>query len=59
MLVNLLIVCLIVGLIVAIIYYMPLPPPFKNIAYIIIGIILIIYLISLLTGGPGLHRGLL
>jgi hypothetical protein len=50
LLINLLVLLLICGLIYWIITLIPLPPPFKNIALIIFGIIVIIYLISMLTG---------
>lgn len=38
----------------AIVYYIPLPVPIKNIAYVILGVILLVALLSLL-GVPGLH----
>ena len=49
-LITLLIVCLVLGVIYYIITILPLPAPFRTIALVIIGVIAIIYLISLLFG---------
>ena len=47
----LLIVCLIFGLVYYIVSVLPLPPPFKNIALVIVGVIGLVYLLGLLLGG--------
>jgi uncharacterized protein YhhL (DUF1145 family) len=51
LLVSLLILCLIGYVVFYIIGLLPLPQPIKNIALIIFGIIVIIYLLQLLVGG--------
>jgi len=51
LLVTLLILILILGVIVWVIGQLPLEPPFKNIAYAVVGLIVVIYLISILAGG--------
>lgn len=59
LLVTVLIVGLIVWLVVWIMNLLPIAQPFKNIALAIVGVIILIYLVSLLTGGglPNIHVG--
>lgn len=58
MLINLLIAVIILGAICYIISLIPMAPPFKQIAYLIIGIIALLCLINLLDGmGHGLWGG--
>jgi len=49
-LVHLLILVIILGVIWYVVTLVPIPPPFKNVALVIIGAIAVIYLISLLFG---------
>jgi hypothetical protein len=49
-LISLLVAVIIVGLIVWLIRYLPLPPPFRTIATVIVVIILILWLLSSFTG---------
>jgi hypothetical protein len=55
LLINLIILLLILGLIYWIVSILPVPSIFKLIAQVIIGVVLIIYLLSFLTGCEGLH----
>ena len=55
LLVTLLIVVLICALIWWILSLIPIPEPFKTIVIVIFAIIIVIYLISLLTGLPHAH----
>ena len=49
---TILIWALVLGLIALVIYHMPIPHPFKTIAYCVLGVVLILVLVSLLPGGP-------
>lgn len=49
-LINILILLLILSLIYYVITLLPLPPIFRNVAQIVLAIVVIIYLASLLTG---------
>jgi hypothetical protein len=49
-LVHLLILVVILGVIWYIVTVIPMPPPFKNVALLIIGAIAVLYLVSLLFG---------
>lgn len=50
-LLTLLIVVLIVGVIIWAIGLVPLPAPFKTIAYVVVALILVIYLLQMLPVG--------
>lgn len=54
-LVGLLIAVIVVGLLVYLIRMLPIDEPFKNIAIIVLVIILIIWLLGGLTGFQGIH----
>ena len=56
LLIDLLILCLIAGLVYWILTLIPLPPPFKNVAIAIFLIIIVIILISMMFGGLPLPR---
>lgn len=55
MLVTLLILVVILGIIAAIINYLPLAQPFKTIAYLLLALIAVVFLVQLLPVG---HLGL-
>jgi hypothetical protein len=60
MLISLLIMCLVLGLLYYLIQMLPLPPPFKQIALVVIIIIAIIWLLENFGGGfLGPSRGCL
>jgi hypothetical protein len=48
---SLLVMVIVLGLIYWLITMLPLPPPFKNIALVIIVVICLIYLLGILFGG--------
>jgi hypothetical protein len=54
LLITVLILGLIIGVLVWIIGLIPMPPIFKTVCYVIIGVIILIWLLSLL---PGAHFG--
>ena len=55
-LVSLLIMVLIAGVIYMIIGMIPMPPTFKQIAYVILAVICLLYLLGMLTGSVGPMR---
>ena len=60
-LVTIFVLCLIGGLIFWLFQYLPIPQPFKNIAYVVVILIFIVILISIFFGGInvgdiGFHR---
>jgi hypothetical protein len=54
LLLTLLVYLLILGVVYWVITIIPLPPPFRTIALVIFAILVIVMLISMLTGGLGL-----
>lgn len=51
LLISILIVCLIVGVIYWALSVLPLPPPVRMVVQVVLAIIVVIWLISLLSGG--------
>jgi hypothetical protein len=51
LLVTLLILILILGVIIWVIGQLPIEQPFKSIAYALVGLIVVFYLIAILAGG--------
>lgn len=54
LLISLLVLCLVGGLIYYLITILPLPAPFKTVAFCILVLIAILYLVGYLPGGPHL-----
>lgn len=55
LLITILIIVLIVGAICYGISYLPFSPPIKNIAYFVLAIVLLLWLVSYLNLAPGLR----
>lgn len=56
-LVGLLVMVIVLGLVIYLVDLLPLPPPFKLVARIIIVIIAILYLLQAIGMGPGVRLG--
>lgn len=57
--ISLLIAVLILGVIAWIITILPVPQPFKTIAFVVLGLILIIWLLQMMPSGPHFfYRGM-
>ena len=54
-LVSLLIAVVVLGLLIYVVGLLPLPAPFKTIAYVLVILIAILYLLGLLGIGPGVN----
>lgn len=54
-LITLLVVVLILGLVIYLVDIIPLPPPFKTVALVIVVLIAIVYLAGLIGVGPGVR----
>jgi hypothetical protein len=54
-LVSLLIAVIVLGLLIYVVGLLPLPAPFKTIAYVIVIVIAILYLLGVLGIGPGVN----
>lgn len=54
-LIGLLIFVIVIGLLLYLIQVLPIQPPFKTIAYVVLVIIAIVWLLGGLTGSPVLH----
>lgn len=53
MLISILILCLVLGLLYYLVQMLPLPPPFKQVALVVIIVIAIIWLLESFGGGLG------
>lgn len=54
-LISLLILVIVLGLLLYVVGLLPLPAPFRTVAYVIVVLIAIVYLLSALGGGPTLR----
>ncbi len=57
LLVQLVIFAAVIGVLCYVIRLIPLPPPFQQIALIVVGLVALIWLLQLLVGIPGLEYG--
>ncbi len=54
-LVSILVAVIVLGLLMYVVGLLPLPSPFKTIAYVLVLVIAILYLLGLLGIGPGVN----
>jgi len=52
LLIYLIVLCVIFGLVIYVIQYLPIPPPFKNVVIVLAALILILILLSLIGVVP-------